>query len=136
MKTNIETLAGLLAASIWSDGIYDETERIVLSEIADALEIAEDELAKAVDSKLAEIQDSSEDEVNARLNVWGKAVDASEKLVVFETILQMMLSDGTVAREEVDNLLAVAEIMGIDNTEAVLLLLDMVNSEEDMHVEF
>lgn len=37
MVTDIKTIASFIAVAIWVDNEYDETEKTVVSEIADAL---------------------------------------------------------------------------------------------------
>ena len=56
MVTDIKTIASFIAAAIWVDNEYDETEKTVVSEIADALEFDETELFAAVDAAIEEIR--------------------------------------------------------------------------------
>lgn len=134
MKTKIETLAGLLSATIWADGEYDEAEHTVLGEIADALELDEAKLVSEVEAKLNEIKSANEDEVNAKLKAWGCEVDVEERKVVYEALLQLIISDGVVAYDEIATIFAISEALGMTQEEAVLLLVDMVHTEEDIQV--
>ena len=64
MKTDIKNLAAFLAAAIWADGEYDEAEKIVLGEIADAMERCKDSLTTETEAAIAEFQQMDEDKVN------------------------------------------------------------------------
>ncbi len=135
MKTSIETIAKLCAVAVWTDGEYDEAEKVVLGEIADALELDNMNLNSLVDTAVAEIERYDDDQVNAYIETTCKDVCPEEKEIVFEVLLEMILADGVITKDEVSNLLAMAENLGISETEATLLIVDMVKSE-DYEVEF
>ena len=78
MVTDIKTIASFIAAAIWVDNEYDETEKTVVSEIADALEFDETELFAAVDAAIEEIRGLDEDGVNDYLQKAADAVDDEE----------------------------------------------------------
>ena len=56
MNTNISNIASIVAATIWADGEYDEAEKITVSEIADALEINENEFVAAVNTAIETVK--------------------------------------------------------------------------------
>ena len=64
----------------------------------------------------------------------GAGVERDESMLVFEAIMQLVLSDGVLCREEVENLLAAASVLDIDTQDVVLLVADMVASEPEMSV--
>ena len=55
MNTDIKHIAAIAATAIWADGEYDEAEKIVLEEVAEALELDANTLTAEVDAALAEI---------------------------------------------------------------------------------
>ena len=63
-------------------------------------------------------------------------VDGEEKSVVFEVLMQMALCDGVLTADEVDNLLAIADALGMEQATAVLLLCDMVKEEPELEISF
>ena len=136
MITDIKTIATLLATEIWADGEYDEAEKITVSEIADACEIDEDELQANVDAAVADIAEMDEYEVNACLQRAADMVDDEEIGIVFEAAMQLAISDGELAEEEVTELLAIANALGITEEIAILLLADMVKTEPDLEISF
>lgn len=47
----------------------------------------------------------------------------------------MVLADGVLAEGEVNNLLAIADALGMEPAQAVMLLCDMVKTEPELDVE-
>ena len=109
---------------------------IVLGTIAEAFEIEEESLQKEVDASLAEVQSMNEDEVNDYLLSHSAEIEDEEAEMIFEALLEIVLCDGELSSEEVDNLMAMASAMGIDDSRAILMLVDMVKEEEDCVVRF
>jgi uncharacterized tellurite resistance protein B-like protein len=135
MKTNISNIVPFIAVSIWADGVYEEVEKETLSEIADALELDEQSFVKEVEEYVEKIKDASEEEVNSLLSAAGEAVADDERFLVFEVVLEMILCDRVMTREESENLVAMAEALKIEMADALLLVADMVKSEPEMDIE-
>lgn len=135
MKTDIKHLAAFVATAIWADGEYDEAEKIVVEEIADAFELDAEQFAAAVEAALAEVEGMDEEQVNAYILEHSAEVEDEEAVLVYETALQTVLVDGVLGAEEVSNLLSIASALGIDDEQAVLLLVDMVKEEPELTVE-
>jgi len=136
MKTDIKNLAVFLATSIWADGEYNEAEKITLGEIADALELDKEKLVAETDVALAEIEKMSEDKVNEHLIEIGAEIDEDESAMVYMAAMQIITTDGVLSIEEVDNLLSIATALGIDESYAMLLLIDLVKEEPELEVLF
>lgn len=134
MKVTIDDFAALLAAAIWADGVYAEAEKITLEEIADAFELNADELKAAVEGELEIIKDFDDAKMQEYLSHAGAGVEREESMLVFEAIMQLLLSDGVLCREEVRNLLVAASVLDIDTEDVVLLVADMIASEPEMTV--
>lgn len=135
MKTNISNIVPFIAVSIWADGVYEEVEKETLSEIADALELDEQSFVKEVEEYVEKIKDASEEEVNSLLSAAGEAVADDERFLVFEVVLEIILCDRVMTREESENLVAMAEALKIEMADALLLVADMVKSEPEMDIE-
>lgn len=136
MKTDIKNLAVFLATSIWADGEYNEAEKITLGEIADALELDKEKLVAETDIALAEIEKMDEDKVNDYLIEMGAEIDEDEAVMVYMAAMQIVTTDGVLSVEEVDNLLSIATALGIDESYAMLLLIDLVKEEPELEVLF
>lgn len=136
MKTDIKNLAVFLATSIWVDGEYNEAEKITLGEIADALELDKEKLVAETDIALAEIEKMDEDKVNDYLIEIGAEIDEDEAVMVYMAAMQIVTTDGVLSVEEVDNLLSIATALGIDESYAMLLLIDLVKEEPELEVLF
>lgn len=136
MKTDIKNLAVFLATSIWADGEYNEAEKITLGEIADALELDKEKLVAETDIALAEIEKMDEDKVNDYLIEIGAEIDEDESAMVYMAAMQIITTDGVLSVEEVDNLLSIATALGIDESYAMLLLIDLVKEEPELEVLF
>ncbi|MGM9833860.1 MAG: TerB family tellurite resistance protein [Candidatus Limisoma sp.] len=134
MKATMDDFAALLAAAIWADGVYAEAETITLEEIADVFELNADELKAAVEGELEIIKDFDDAKMQEYLSHAGAGVEREESMLVFEAIMQLLLSDGVLCREEVRNLLVAASVLDIDTEEVVLLVADMIASEPEMTV--
>ena len=135
MNTNIKHLAAFAATAIWADGEYDEAEKIVLEEIADAFELNENELKAEVEAALKEIENKTEDEVDEYLREHSVEVEDEEAEHIYLAALQIILVDGVLSAEEVNNLLSIASALGMDDDRAILLLADMVREEEELCIE-
>lgn len=136
MKTDIKNLAVFLATSIWADGEYNEAEKITLGEIADALELDKEKLVAETDIALAEIEKMDEDKVNDYLIEIGAEIDEDEAVMVYMAAMQIVTTDGVLSVEEIDNLLSIATALGIDESYAMLLLIDLVKEEPELEVLF
>ena len=135
MNTEIKHIAALVATSIWADGEYDAAEKIVVAEIADAFELDAELFAAAVEAELAVIEPMSEDDVNAYILEHSAEVDDEEAEMLLQAVLQVVIVDGILGEEEVDNILSIASALGIDDARAVLMLADLVKDESELQVE-
>lgn len=135
MKTEINKVAAFIATAIWADGEYDEAEKETVSEIADALGFNEDEFSAAINKCIEEIKPMDEEAVNKYLIENAVDVDEEDACIIFEAALEMVLVDGVLGSDEVGNLLAMADAVGIETEQAVLMLADMVKDEPDLVVE-
>lgn len=136
MQTPTITLASILAAIIWADGDYSDVERTTLSEIAEALGIAEKELTMNVTAALVELKNLDEQKATDFAVKHAAKVNDEETGEVFQALLQMALCDNVLTYNEVHNLLALAEALDIDQDAAVLMLCDLVKSEPELEVSF
>lgn len=135
MKTSISNIVPFIAVAIWADGVYEEVEKETLSEIAEALDLDEQLFVTEVEKCVEKIKDASETEVNSLLRTAGETVAADERGIVFEAVLEMILCDRVMTREESENLVAVAEALKMEMADALLLVADMVKSEPEMDIE-
>ena len=136
MKTDIKHLAAFAAVAIWADGEYDEAEQVALEEIAEAFELDEATLKQEVDAAYAEIENKSEEEINDYLYAHSAEIEDDEADYIFEAMLEIVLIDGVLSSEEVNNLMSMACALGIDDERAILMLVDMAKEETDLKVEF
>ncbi|MBE6206116.1 MAG: TerB family tellurite resistance protein [Rikenellaceae bacterium] len=136
MNTDIKNLAAVLATVVWADGVYDEAEKVAVEEIAEALELDNAELTAAVEAALGEVENMNEEQVNEYILNNSAEIDEEEAEIVFEAALQIAIVDGVLGTEEVDNLLAVASALGIDDARAVLLIIDLAKEEEELELAF
>ena len=134
MKTDIKHIAALVATSIWADGEYDAAEKIVVEEIADAFELNAEELAAAVEAELAIIEPMDAEAVEAYILEHSAEVDDDEAEMLLQAVLQVVIVDGVLGEEEVENVLSIASALGIDESRAVLMLADLVKDEPELEV--
>lgn len=136
MNTDIKNLAAVLATVVWADGVYDEAEKVAVEEIAEALELDNAELTAAVEAAIGEVENMNEEQVNEYILNNSADIDEEEAEIVFEAAMQIAIVDGVLGVEEVDNLLAVASALGIDDARAVLLIIDLAKEEEELELAF
>ena len=134
MNTDIKHIAALVATSIWADGEYDAAEKIVVTEIADAFELNTDEFLAAVEAELPVIEPMNEEEVNAYILEHSAEVDDDEAEMLLQAVLQVVIVDGVLGEEEVENVLSIASALGVDDARAVLMLDDLVKEEPELDV--
>ena len=136
MKTDIKTLASLVSTIVWCDGEYSEVERETTEEIIEALELPADEFKKLIEDANVSSEKLDEEEITKIMEQAAAQVDGEEKSVVFEVLMQMALCDGELTADEVDNLLAIADALGMEQATAVLLLCDIVKEEPELEISF
>ena len=134
MNTEIKHIAALVATSIWADGEYDAAEKIVIAEIADAFELNADEFAAAVEAELTVVEPMNEEEVNAYILEHSAEVDDEETEMLLQAVMQVMIVDGVMGEEEIENVLSIASALGINESRAVLMLADLVKEEPELQV--
>lgn len=134
MKTELRHIAALIATSIWADGEYDEAEKIAVSEIAEAFELNENDLNTAIDTELAVVEQMDEDQVNTYILEHSAEIDDEEAEIILEALLQIVIIDGVLDEEEVENILSIASALGIEDARAVLMLADLVKDEPELQV--
>lgn len=135
MKTTDKTIAALVAAAIWADGEYEEAERITAGEIAEALELPEDEFIALVEQEIEKIKDFDEDKATEYLVANADDVGDQEVAIVYEALMQIMICDNVLTVDEVNTLIVVADALGMDEASSILLLCDMVKTEPELEVE-
>ena len=115
--------------------MFDEAEQITLDEIQDALELDKAKFEAEMNAAIEKVDQMDEDAATEYLQEAAAAVADDEIGIVFEATLQLVLADGVLSRCEVDTLLVIADALGIDDVDAILLLADMAHSEEELTVE-
>mgnify|MGYP003292154891 CR=1 FL=1 len=135
MNTDIKHIAALVATTIWADGEYDEAEKIVVGEIAEAFELNAVEFAAAVEAELAVVEPMNEEDVNAYILEHSAEVEDDEAEMLLQAVLQVVIVDGVLGEDEVENVLSIASALGINESRAVLMLADVVKEEPELQVE-
>lgn len=135
MKASLEALANFVGFVVWADGEYDEAEKEAVMEIAETFNLNQTKFSMAIDVAITRILRMGEDEINEFLLKAAAGIDDSEIGHVYEAAMQVAIADGVLSRGEVNNLLAIADALGIETDMAVLLLCDMVKSESELEVE-
>lgn len=134
MKTKLENIANVIASAVWADGVYEETEKITVEEIADALELDEAKFITAVDNQVAALEKMTENQVNAALLDAAEGIDDQEIGIVFEAALQILIADNELTHAEISNMLVIADALGIAEEDAILMLADLVKEEPELEV--
>lgn len=131
MKTKAKDLAQFIAAAIWADGEYDDEEKSMLKEVEEALSLP----VKDVEKVIKDFDALSEDQVSDALVAAAKNVDASEKKPILDIVLQFIISDGIVTATEMSNFYAMANILGVSESDADELFDAAVDEYDDLVIE-
>jgi len=134
MKTDIKKIAALVATQVWCNGEYSEIEAETAIEIAEAFELPTEEFKGLVADCVCNLEKLDEEGVSDFLAENAKEVASADAPVIYEALMQMALCDGELTRDEVSNLLASAEALGLEAESAILLLCDMVKTEPELEV--
>lgn len=134
MKTSIKNIAVFVATAIWADEVYDEAEKIAVSEIAEALEL--EGFDAAVETEIANVKDMDGQAVADYLEKAGEGVDDEEIAHIFEAVLQVMFCDGVFAYSEANNLLSIADALGLEHEYALLMVADMIKEQSEIEIIF
>lgn len=134
MNTDIKHIAALVATAIWADGEYDAAEKIVVEEVADAFELNADDFATAVEAELAVIESMDGEAVEAYILEHSAEVDDEEAEMLLQAVLQVVIVDGVMGEEEIENVLSIASALGINESRAVLMLADLVKDEPELQI--
>lgn len=134
MKSSLESVANFLGFAIWADGEYDEAEKETVNEVAEAFGFNLTKFNAAVDVALTRIRPMDEEQINTFLEKAAEDIPDDEIGQVFGAVLQMVLADGVLTEDEVNNLLAIADALGMETPQAVMLLCDMVKTEPELEV--
>ncbi len=113
MKASLESLANFIGFVVWADGEYNIAVEVAINRIL------------RMDEK----------EVNEFLHKAADDIDDVEIGQVYESAMQVAIADGVLTRGEVNNLLAIADALGIDTDMACLLLCDMVKTEAELEID-
>lgn len=136
MNTDIKHIAAIAATAIWADGEYDEAEKIVLEEVAEALELDTEALTAEVEAALAEIEPMDEEQVYNYILEHSAEVDDDEAGILYQVALQIITVDGVVGVEEIENVLAIANALGLNEAEAVLAFAELVREEPELELAY
>lgn len=136
MKTDIKHIAAITATAIWADGEYDEAEKVVVEAISEALELNASEFTQEVEAALAEIEPMDEEQVNSYILEHSAEVEDEEAEILYEAALEVITVDGVVGAEEIENILAIASALGIDEARAVLLFAEIVKEESELELVY
>lgn len=132
MNTRIDNVAKFMAAAIMADGNYDNAEKIALEEIAEVMEFNTDEFIANVETEIKGL--SNDKKLKETLCVASTEVADGENYIIFESLLELVLVDGILSSNEVEQLLEAADLLAIPQAEAVLMLADMVKEEPEMNI--
>ncbi len=137
MKSDIKNVAAFLATAIWADGVYAEEEKLILTEIAEALNADAAELSQHVDEALATLEAKDEEEVQTYLVENASAIEEDEAKVLMHCAIEIVLADNVVSADEVQTLFDLADATGsLEHSEVALMLLDLVKYDPEINIEF
>lgn len=134
MKTQTIDIAKIISTAIWADGVFAEEEKVAVEQVAEALELGEG-FAAEVEAQVAAMAELDEEAANAILAEACENVDDEDVATIIEAVLQVLVCDGKLSRDEVNTLLAITEELGADTADAILLLCDLVKEEQDVDID-
>ena len=136
MKTEIKIMAAFLAAAMCADNVCGRDEEEMLVQIAESYEVPATELLEHVHVWTKKFQDLTNEQRLNCLSLQGIDVPAAEKSLIFDCVLDILMSDSVLTRSEVDFMLSVAEQLCIRPVDAVLLLADYIRDCTALAIEY
>ncbi len=133
MKTDHRTFASFLATAVWADGEYGEAEKAFLFELAEDMELPS--IPVVVEKEIKATENMTEEEIGNYLEKAAKHVYKGEEEGILTLCLHMLCADAVLSQDEVDNYIAFAEILGVEEERANAILDEFVDEEEDLIVE-
>ena len=129
MYTGVKHIAALVATSIWADGGYGKAEKDVVNEIADAFGLNANKLVAAVEIELAVVEEMTNEELNEYLLEHAAEVDSDETEILLKAVAQVVVVDGVLGDDEVENVMSIASALGVDKSRAMFMLHDLMNND-------
>jgi len=139
MKTSIETIAKFFGVIAWADQEFTDDEKQAIGEIAAEYEYSPEDVTKlqdAVSKVYDEIKGLNEEKLNEYLMNLAAEVEEEDAPALFEGALELAFANGYLCTEEVDNLLGLADVIGIELPQAVLMIADMVKDDPEIDIKF
>ena len=127
MKFDMKNMAAFVAATLWTDGIYDQEEKAAVADIAKNYEFDAEAFIECVQNTFDEMNNIKASDMDDYLKKMAEDVTGEEEAyAIYDAILQTMLIDKVFSVDEYGNLLAFAQILDIDLAKAMLIVTDRV----------
>lgn len=137
MKSDIKNAAAFLAVAIWADGEYAAEEKLVLADIAEALDVDVAELTENVDISLNELEGKDEEAVQAYLIDNASALEEEDTKVLMQCAIEIVLADNFITQDEVQVLFDLADATGaVEHSDIALMLVDLIKYNPDIEIKF
>lgn len=128
MKTEPKIIAQFLATIAWADEEYSAVEKSTLQSIAERMDLPE--LPQNMDHFVDMLQHFSGTEVTSSLAEIAPLVHTDDKEELLAACVQMMGCDDYLADEEITNYFVIANILGIEEEQAISLLSSLTTEDE------
>jgi len=135
MNTKLDSIASFVATAVWADGVYEDSERQAVNNIASSLEIEASELSAKIETAINAVSGMDETAMAKYLVNAAANVDPIEAEIVFAFSLEIVLADGLLTSDEVELLMVIASALNISDNRAILLIADKVKEEKNLEVE-
>ena len=127
MKFEMKNMAAFVAATLWTDGVYDTEEKAAVAEIAKRYEFEEQAFIACVQNTFDEMNNIDASDMDDYLDKMAEGISGEqEAYAIYDAILQTMLIDKVFSVDEYGNLLAFAQILDLDLAKAMLIVTDLV----------
>jgi len=118
-----QVLVTFLTGAILANGEYEECDKVVLNSIAEDLELDKTAFLKDIDAEIAKQQAMTEDDLGEHISDMAEGLSEDAAFEIFNFCVQAVYADGVFSKEEVDLLVCFAEILEVDISEAIILML-------------
>jgi len=125
--TKQSKIVAFITGAILADGTYEESEKEAVSMIAETLEIDEKKFLKLVDSEYQKQDAMSEDDLVDYFNEISENINEDDAYEIYQFCLQIVFADGFFCKDEVALMVIFAEILGIDISEAIIMMISFTS---------
>jgi len=123
MSDKVKKVISFLAGANLANGTYEDCEKQAVVMIGEKLGVAEAEFLGLVDAEMAKQKAFSDEEQDNFYCEISEGIEEEDALEIYSYCLELVFSDGEFSRDEVEVMVAFAEVLDIEIEDAILMMI-------------